>query len=157
MTSPGNEIYRDDVVPVCLRLVQTSAQSLANGADVLLNWQQVDIDTHDIFDPADPDQVIPPAGTYRIHGTAFVVLSSALTILQAVVMVGNNGYPPRARHKQASVNVAASVEVTAMVELDGATAVGLYANQTSGGALNTSAGGTFSSVFELERLRVDSA
>lgn len=157
MTSPGNEIFRSDVVPLCLRLVQTSAQSLANGTDVLLNWQQVDIDTDDIFDPGTPNQVTPPAGIYVMTGTAFVVLTTALTVMQVVPMVGGNGYPPRKRTKPAATNVASSEQVSAMVSLNGATAVGLYANQTTGGSLNTSAGGTFSSVFELYRLRSDDA
>jgi hypothetical protein len=84
----------------------------------------------------------------------FVAASAALTSL--IATIGKNGtvQAPRHRFKPGTANVSASAQVSVILTANGTTDYfELFGQQTTGGALNTTTGGSFTSVLEVEFLR----
>lgn len=160
----GDIIFWSDVAdairPPVTRLVQQAAQSLANGANAAITFGagSEEIDTHSFHDTSTNTTRITPtkAGRYRVRVTVAVAANSTVSLLTA--FVGKNGasVQPFSRSKPAVVSASTiSHDAEAIVELNGTTDyVEGYANQTSGGALNTQASGGVNSVLELEYIGV---
>jgi hypothetical protein len=145
-------------MPPQVRLVQQAAQSLANSTDTALTFGTAseEWDTHGFHSESVNTSRITPtvAGYYRLTGTVFVVASTALTALTAVMAKNGTVQPPRHRPKPAATNITSSVQVTVTLTANGSTDYfEFFAQQTSGGALNTNVGGSFASVFECEYRR----
>jgi|ERR1700754_10862 len=160
----GDIIFWSDVAdairPPVVRLTQQAAQSLANAANGAITFGagSEDIDTHGFHDTTTNTSRITPtkAGRYRVKGT--VALSAQNTVSLFAVFIGKNGtsVQPFSRSKPGVVSTSTlSHDAEAIVELNGTTDyVEVYANQTSGGALNTQASGGVNSTLELEYIGV---
>jgi hypothetical protein len=159
----GDIIFWSDVAdairPPVTRLVQQAVQSLPTGTStpVTFGAGSEEIDTHSFHDTAVNTSRITPTkpGRYRAVGTVNVASSAAVTVLTALIGKNGAGVQPFPRTKPAAVAVTTGAQASAIVELNGTTDyVELYANQVSGGALNTQASGGVNSVLELEYLGV---
>lgn len=144
-----------------VRLVQQVAQSLPHNTDteILFASGSEEIDTHNFHSTASNTSRITPtkAGHYRFTGT--VIIPANTTLILLVATIAKNGTPvaPRVRQKASTnSNSAGSTQVSAIQACNGSgdyfELLGLQQN-TGSTALNTSAGLSFSSVFEAEYLR----
>jgi hypothetical protein len=144
-----------------VRLVQQSAQSLANSTDaaILFGSGSEDIDTHNFHDVSTNTNRITPtvAGYYRLTGTVYFAASTAVTNYWANISKNGTIQAPRSRMvlpATASASLARSLTVSLMLPANGTTDYfELIGQQTSGAALNTATGGGTASVLECEFLR----
>lgn len=140
-----------------VRLVQAVAQSIPNTTDTALSFTTEDIDTHGFHDTSTNNSRITPnvAGIYYIQGTVFYVANTSKTIVSANIFKNAGVQAPRGRHLPvAATNGGVSVVTSMLLTANGTTDYfELAANQTSGGAILTSAGGSFASVFECMYVR----
>jgi hypothetical protein len=153
--APGEEIDPSDVLPQLVRLVQTAAQSLVNSTDTPITFTSAaEIDTDGLFNAGSSTTrvTINRNGVYRITGTLFVAATASLTSLVSTIAVNGGVLPPRSRVKPGTLNAAASTQVSIMQRLTAGQYVELWGQQTFGGTLLTSVGGSFASVLEVERL-----
>lgn len=158
----GGIITASDVLlvvkPPLVRLVQQSAQSLANSTDTAITFGagSEEIDNYGTFhDETTNNTRITPkiAGYYRLTGAVFLTISSAVTSLIATIAKNGSVVPPRSRHKPAATALAGSAQVSVIQAANGTTDYfELFGQQTSGGALSTNVGGSFASVLECEYL-----
>jgi hypothetical protein len=153
-----NPIEARTILKPLVRIAQQSAQSLANSTDTAITFGSgsTGFDTHDFHDESTNNSRVTPtvAGYYRVTGTVFVAASAALTSL--IATIGKNGtvQAPRHRFKPGTANVSASAQVSVILTANGTTDYfELFGQQTTGGALNTTTGGSFTSVLEVEFLR----
>jgi len=145
--------------PPIVRLIQVTAQSIPNASSTALTFDSgsEDIDTHNFHDVVTNNSRVTPtsdwAGYYEVTVT---YAASANTATQLYAVVAKNGVvvQPLTRQTPAATSVAKSVNAIAIVSLNGTgDYVEGWANQNSGGALNTQVGGSINSVLEVKFLR----
>lgn len=153
--------------PIC-RLLQTSAQSVANSTNTPITFTSETIDTDNFFNAGTSTTRVTPtkAGYYRVAGT--LVMSGVLTYAVVAVFVRKNGATllgPGGRMgglgfqgSPASTPTAqyAAVNCTLLIDCNGTTdylELCAYQQNTGSAVQNTFVSGQFSSAFEVEFVR----
>jgi hypothetical protein len=168
MVSPGDITYADDINDIddgtlskpLVRLVQQSAQSLTDNTDTAITFGSgsEEIDTHGFHDVTTNNTRVTPtvAGYYRVTGTLFMVAGADFVTIVATIAKNGTVQPPRKRDGPNATSSARSVTASAILSANGSTdyfeLIGTQDN-TANTARNTSAGGSFASVLEVEFLR----
>ena len=153
----GDKAFWSDVAnairPPIVRLIQAAAQSIPNVTSTALTFAagSEDIDTHNFHDTVTNNTRVTPtiAGYYQVTVT-YASSANTATQLYAVVAKNGAGVQPLVRQTPAATSSAKSVQATAIVSMNGSTDyIEGWANQNSGGALNTQVGGGINSVLEV--------
>lgn len=137
-----------------VRLVQAAVQSIPDVTATALTFAagSEDVDSHNYHDVATNSQRITPtqAGWFTFRG--MLVLSGMTTPVTRSVQFRKNGVTlvaPSARDAGAASITNTPAAVSALIQCNGSTDyVELVVTQDSAGAVNTSATGQLSSVFE---------
>lgn len=146
----GDIIYAQDINRPITWITQQVAQSLANSTDTAITFGTgaTVIDTDNFHDETTNNTRITPnrPGFYMFVGTLFLTNSAAITAYNATIARNGTVQAPRSRQKPAGTNVTCSTQVSVLLDMNGSTDyVELFGTQTSGGALNTTVGGSFTS------------
>lgn len=138
-----------------VKLSQQTAQSIPNGGAgtaVTFGAGSEEMDTHNYHDTVTNISRVTPqiAGYYECAGT-YSTSASAPTAMTAVIAVNGTAIPPLIRNTPGTSSQAKSMAVYATALLNGTTDyVELLVTQTSGGAVNSQAGGGLNSVLEVK-------
>lgn len=154
----GDNAYWSDVQygvrpPLC-RLIAQAVQSIPTGTLTALTFGagSEELDTHGFHDTAvNPTRITPTvAGWYRFTGSYFTAAMGTPANRTAYFRKnGATAVPPGPRDGGAGIT--SSIEVSALISCNGGSDyVELMAQQSSSGAVNTSATSQQASVFECE-------
>jgi len=143
-----------------VRLVQQSAQALADATDVAIQYGagSTAIDTHTYHSETVNTTRITPliAGLYRVHAFGFFETETTPVVAGTWIRLnGSSAQAPAGRMGTASTGLQSfSMPTIVDISLNGSTDyVEHIMNQDSAGADNTNASGQFRSVFGIEFLR----
>lgn len=151
------EDIADLIDPPVVRLVQASAQSLANNTPTALTYGagSEEIDSHGLHDMVtNPSRItLGKAGIWEVRATLNLAVSSAVTIAYSVVAKNGANVQPLPRVKPAATSTTTGAQVAALVESDGDDYVEHMVVQVSGGSVSTQASSGVNSVFEAKFVR----
>lgn len=158
MVAAGDEVNASDITALedltinrpMVRLVQASAQSMADNTATAISFTTEELDTNGFHDPVTNNTRLTPnvAGWYDVRGTYF---SATLTTPVDIFVYLRKNLSPVPSGARIGIGAALpSVSAQALIEFNGSTDyVELVGTQNSAGAANTSVSGYATSTLEM--------